>query len=500
MIGLRTQPCFSWKRGLFASQSAGLYHHNALTKDKAQKNIEIQCPTATKTEKTTQRNFPTRLDVPPQADLAMVFDTASPALLHVSPATVRTNAMNDRHQHDSMRPPDRKVGTATTSNLKHDDGHIHRASPIRGLPPEHSKRANRGFDRHEAHSKLMTGLNRKQQGSIGNQAGNSALARPTRSTGDTGTDGRTFYPQTKQKGTHKPQAPLPQPEAPDRSEAVVRAIDERIDHKDQLQTTPQQPNPPSTDAIDRNNASLPTGGSCLEARLGDNCRSTDQVRPQKVTAEEPRVTRTRFSWHKGFLTTHKPPTRRMTPMSTQKSRSTSSNNLTNNIRRVVSAANCNGIQRISPREGKNSTATSELGTLIEPVEQRRLAPTSAEQTASRATFLQRYDVRVCLYGMNGEVYSEWEGLTNFCLQMQEFDDTIQILPWSVKDHNKQNPPLAISQIPDSFFDLHTYVPRLASQEAHWTTRMELGRTRHPYFFLSSSISPEELVNKMGPWL
>ncbi len=102
--------------------------------------------------------------------------------------------------------------------------------------------------------------------------------------------------------------------------------------------------------------------------------------------------------------------------------------------------------------------------------------------------------------MKGEVYSEWEGLTNFFLRMQEFDNTIQILPWSVKDHNKQNPPLAISRIQDSFFDLHTYVPCLASQEARWTTQMELGRTHHPYLFLSSLISPEELVNKMGPWL
>jgi len=134
------------------------------------------------------------------------------------------------------------------------------------------------------------------------------------------------------------------------------------------------------------------------------------------------------------------------------------------------------------------------------MEQKRLAPTLVEQVASSATFLQRYDIHVCLYGMNGEVYSEWEGLTNFFLKMQEFDDTIQMLPWSVKDHNKQNLPLAISRITYYFFDLHTYVPHLASQEAHWMTQMELGHMRHPYLFLSSSISPEELVNKMGPWL
>jgi len=131
-------------------------------------------------------------------------------------------------------------------------------------------------------------------------------------------------------------------------------------------------------------------------------------------------------------------------MSMQQSRSTSGNNLTNNICRVVSAAHCNGIQHISLHEGKNSEEISTLVTLREPMEQKRLAPTLAEQVASSATFLQQYDIHVCLYGMKGEVYSEWEGLTNFFLKMQEFDDTIQMLPWSVKDHNQQNPPLAIS--------------------------------------------------------
>jgi len=88
MIGLRTQPCFSWKRGLFASQSAGLYHHNALTMDKAQKTIKIQCTIATKTKNPTQQNLPMRLAVPPQANLAMAVDMASPALLHVSLVTL----------------------------------------------------------------------------------------------------------------------------------------------------------------------------------------------------------------------------------------------------------------------------------------------------------------------------------------------------------------------------------------------------------------------------
>jgi len=120
------------------------------------------------------------------------------------------------------------------------------------------------------------------------------------------------------------------------------AIDEQLDHKDHL-----QPLRPSTDAIDGYYLSLSTGGPTLEERPGDklrSCRSTDQGRPQVAASEEPRMTRTRFSWHKGFLTTHKPPTRRITPMSTQQSRSTSGNNPTNNLHRGGSAASRKGIQ------------------------------------------------------------------------------------------------------------------------------------------------------------
>ncbi len=48
------------------------------------KNIENQCPIATKTENQDQRNFPTRSDVPQHADLAMTTDTAPP-LSHMLP-------------------------------------------------------------------------------------------------------------------------------------------------------------------------------------------------------------------------------------------------------------------------------------------------------------------------------------------------------------------------------------------------------------------------------
>jgi len=102
-------------------------------------------------------------------------------------AKVRTNDMHDQHPHDS-RPSDTKVGNAMPSNLKHDDGHIHCASPIWGLPPEDSKPANIEYDWQED-LKLTTGPNQMQRGSIENQASTKALMRPAQSHGDRGTDG-----------------------------------------------------------------------------------------------------------------------------------------------------------------------------------------------------------------------------------------------------------------------------------------------------------------------
>jgi len=118
----------------------------------------------------------------------------------------------------------------------------------------------------------------------------------------------------------------------------------------------------------------------------------------------------------------------------------------------------------------------------------------------RLHFYQRYDICICLYGKTSAVYSEWEALTNFLSQLQVYDRTIQLLPWKVIDHNGDNPAIEISCIPQVFFDLHMYVPWLANLTASWTTRAQLGCMQHPFLFLSSSVSPAQLVHKMGPWL
>jgi len=89
-------------------------------------------------------------------------------------------------------------------------------------------------------------------------------------------------------------------------------------------------------------------------------------------------------------------------------------------------------------------------------------------------YSQHYDICMCLYGMQGKVYGKWEALTNFLLQLQTHNCTIQLLPWMVAEHNGNNLDIEISSITNAFFNLHTYVPCLASLTASWTTKADLG--------------------------
>jgi len=189
-----------------------------------------------------------------------------------------------------------------------------------------------------------------------------------------------------------------------------------------------------------------------------------------------------FSWKKGFLTNHKPPTCRTTPASMphqhRPSARTQSNNtpptLFNNGGKCVVS---NNLWTIITQEGLGDPAT------VLP-----LAVTNISLPGEwpKLRFSQCYDIHMCLYSKHGKVYSKWEALTKFLLQLQAHDHTIQLLPWKATEHNGDNPAIEISSIPNAFFDRHTYVPRLASLTASWTTRANLGRTQHPYLFLSSS--------------
>jgi len=101
--------------------------------------------------------------------------------------------------------------------------------------------------------------------------------------------------------------------------------------------------------------------------------------------------------------------------------------------------------------------------------------------------------------MDGNTYSEWEGVIHLLSQLQAIDGTIEVWPWAVKDQHHHT-PIAINTMACPFFNLQIYVPGLACTNANLRTRLVLGDIRHPSILLRSSVPPSQVVEKLGPWL
>jgi len=184
--------------------------------------------------------------------------------------------------------PDTKVGKVTSSNLTHNDGHIHHASPIWGLPPEPSKPAHIGSEWQDEIYQLTTGPQRMLQGSIGDQAGGSASMQPTQSNGDWGTDGRTFSHQ------HKALSPPMLPDASKEPAAAMQATDEWFANQDQLQqaTKKHPPNP------------LGHSGSTASTGMAEEKTSFEPKNIPLSSSASKQATK-KVSWATGFLNKQK---------------------------------------------------------------------------------------------------------------------------------------------------------------------------------------------------
>jgi len=84
-------------------------------------------------------------------------------------------------------------------------------------------------------------------------------------------------------------------------------------------------------------------------------------------------------------------------------------------------------------------------------------PITTEPDSEQSSFLQHYDLRLNLCGIDGTTHSEWEGITNLLLQMQTIDNMIEMWSWAVKDQHPHNLPIAIMTVAWSFFDLQMYL-------------------------------------------
>jgi len=387
----------------------------------------------------------------------------SPLTLHVTTVTALCIESDARptSQHDSLAQTMTKAGMTPHATSKHDDDHIHRASLIQGLPPENKLHIGQHQDNHNKNSTQPQNQEKRK---------NTTKARLTPQNHQnqhnpikTGNMTQRDY----RAELIDPLAPPPPPDASKGPEAVIQAIDAWFEYQDCLKSAQKPTTNHLPDAEERNTAETTTDRPPMDQQPEAN---SQQSKPKELTLQQginQAKMKTKWSqdpWSKGFLNTTKTPkgrTRTTTPHYCQYPTNIQTNN----------------IPGTEPREfNKGTNVTSTLDSSKAPPETSSKAAQSDKLSVQGPTFLQQYDARMQLSGANWEIYSEWEAITNFFLQLQTYDDQIQVVPWLAKDQNQLNPPIAITSIGWSFFNLHTYIPHLASKEASLKTRMALGNT------------------------
>jgi len=418
---------FSWKRGFLTNKSNGNINIQALPQVKVKRISEIQCPLVEKIQNKFQRNSPTGEAVLSHTDLAMATDPAPSSLLNVTTDTAPTIGTGQRlHKHDSTGFHKLCLGTVPTTVIQHDDGYIHRASPVRGLPPETQQLQSTIDVKHNDHECIPKAVKEASQITKGQglrqengETGNSTIAQVL------ATD---VTPLSVDSSSQNPAPPQDVKDSPEAARSAIAALREHQDDIKKAQALPQPYSPAEDDGY-------PTTPSMGERQLAqpDDRQSQHPITNHElqggVQREDQRVKRTRFIWKQGFLSAHKTPTRRHTLQSTQ--------------------------HRSKPLADNGQTSTSSA-LPVKGISTATMAPPSAQ-----SSFLQRYDLRMSLKGSDGATLSEWEGVTNLLLRLQALDKTIEVWPWASKDHH-HNPPIAITCISHAFFDLQTYVPGLAS--------------------------------------
>jgi len=120
------------------SKSQGLYDPTPNTNDPIQRNKQKPCSTVSQAQNQVQRH-PTTSNITalPPVNTIFTTDQARPLFLNTRETDVHKTDSNDGHGKTDFTPAhDKRQDMLPHSTPPHDDSHIHRASPIRGLPPE----------------------------------------------------------------------------------------------------------------------------------------------------------------------------------------------------------------------------------------------------------------------------------------------------------------------------------------------------------------------------
>ncbi len=335
---------FSWKRGFLAHQQQRISHSQAPTNEAAKGPEEFARPEAPLAQFTNQRKIATRHPTENPSATAtsnLAIDRASHTVCRQENSLFTTDVSSNQAKEATTVSPHTHTATTPHASREHDDGHIHRASPIRSLPPEQSFKpislpeTTRSVLLYPRHSQLKHTYQERTLLASKRNADSESPPRPQQTAKQT-TSGKKISSYSR-KACHDP----PSPKLPDAKEGpgnVIRAFDEGLAYQDRR--TSSQAN--STDDASSSSTTIPGrvnsngGQSFVRHSVGTKpTQGTYTSDKQEVTFAEELVTRSRFAWKKGFLATHNPPTRRPLPWSKPHYASTSTK-LTTNTNATVS--------------------------------------------------------------------------------------------------------------------------------------------------------------------
>jgi len=368
----------------------------------------------------------------------MATDPALLSLLNVTTATAPTIGTGQQIcQQDPTTGNTIGSGMTPQISLKHDDGHIHHASPVRGLLPERQQNKGKSAIRHN--DQVSTSPNMMEESLFLMGQGSQQTGRNADSPMMAATQSETDLQLILGDSPHPPLQL-----ATKKGSVAEKSVINAWCNIPALPKKALSSQLPPLDAEDGHHIP-PFIDEQPSKQQQDDCQcksiKTDQVLERDARPEGQWARQKRFGWNQGFLMAHKPPVRRPMPSLTPNQLNPSAN------------------------PGPNTTPRAW------PIDSN--TPNTMAQPSRPRFFMQRYDLHVNLHGPDGTIYSEWEGITNLFLQLQGFDTRIEVWPWSVADQH-HNPPIAINRITQAFFDLQMYIPGLASTQVSLRTWLELG--------------------------
>jgi len=252
-------------------------------------------------------------EVPYCPETAAATDPDSPSLLNITIAPApNLGICQESSHHDSQALNTIRSRTAPRTSHTHDDGHIHRASPVRGLPPEQESIDDTLATMHNAQEGMPLPTTETPFITTGQKLRNNSYEPHKPITATT-----RFATAHNQTAVEPPPLPSP-PDANDGPEAVMKAIDAWLDYQDHLDNK-QALSPPHRSEVDEEYHPPPgIDGRPMEQQPNVRlCQTiTTKQAPQLGNQLNGlRALRKRFSWRQGFLKAHKPPTRQSTPWS-----------------------------------------------------------------------------------------------------------------------------------------------------------------------------------------